>query len=165
VPQSQPRAALVRRPALFAPRLLPALLSGGLLWACHFPLSWGFLAWVALVPFLCLVRAEGRAAGIYFAAFLGALAFFVPAVSWMSVADYRMVYLWIALAVYCALYFPAAIFLIRRLDQRTSLPLVVTVPLVWVSLEFLRSFLITGFAWYFLGHTHHTYLAILQIAA
>ena len=30
------------------PRLLPALLSAGLLWACYFPLAWGWLAWVAL---------------------------------------------------------------------------------------------------------------------
>src|SRR5438132_1618389 len=46
----------------------------------------------------------------------------------------------------------------------TPLPLVLTVPIVWTALEFLRSFLISGFAWYFLGHSQHAYLAVIQIA-
>ena len=43
-------------------------------------------------------------------------------------------------------------------------PLTVTVPMIWTGLEFLRSFLGTGFAWYFLGHTQHHYLAVIQVA-
>ena len=52
----------------------------------------------------------------------------------------------------------------RRLDRRTPLPLVVTVPVVWAALEFLRSTFITGFAWYLLGHTQHDFLPLIQIA-
>jgi apolipoprotein N-acyltransferase len=68
------------------------------------------------------------------------------------------------LATYCALYFPVALFMIRRLDRATHWPLTVTVPVVWTGLEFLRSFFGTGFAWYFLGHTQHHYLAVIQVA-
>ncbi len=46
----------------------------------------------------------------------------------------------------------------------TSWPLTVTAPLVWTGLEFVRSFLLTGFAWYYLGHTQHHYLAAIQVA-
>ena len=38
--------------------LLAALLSAGLLWLCYFPMAWGWLGWIALVPLLCLVRSE-----------------------------------------------------------------------------------------------------------
>jgi apolipoprotein N-acyltransferase len=144
--------------------LLPALLTGGLLWACYFPLAWGWLAWVALVPLLFLVRSQARPWKIYWSAYLGGLLFFFPAISWMRVADERMYYTWAMLATYCALYFPAAIFLMRRLDCATRLPLLLTVPAVWVALEFVRSFLLTGFAWYYLGHTQHSFLPIIQIA-
>jgi len=164
-PQVQPRPqAKVQRSALFSGRLIAALGSGALMWACYFPLGWGWLAWVALVPLLGLVRAEERPRKIYFAAWVGGLAFFLPSLYWMSVADYRMVYAWIALAMYCALYWVAGIFLLRRLERATKLPLVITVPVVWTALEFLRSFLISGFAWYFLGHSQHAYLAVIQIA-
>src|SRR5207253_1639010 len=94
----------------------------------------------------------------------GGCVFFWSALSWMTVADYRMVILWGLLATYCALYFPVALFLIRRLDGATRWPLTISVPLVWTGLEFLRSFFGTGFAWYFLGHTQHHYLAVIQAA-
>lgn len=162
-PQTRVSAAPARS-GLFWPRLAPALLSGGLLWLCYFPIGWGWLAWVAVVPLLCLVRAQGRPAVIYLSAWAGGIAFFVPALYWMSVADHRMIYAWIALALYCALYFPAAIWLLRRLDHSTRLPLMLTVPVVWTALELLRSVLMTGFPWYFLGHSQHAYLGVIQIA-
>jgi apolipoprotein N-acyltransferase len=146
------------------PRLLPALFSAGLLWLCYFPLAWGWLGWVALVPLLCLVRSEGRARNIYWSAYAAGLAFFWPVLQWMRVADYRMYATWAMLATYCALYFPAAIYLLRKLDRGTALPLVITVPVVWTALEFVRSFLLTGFAWYYLGHTQHAFLPLIQIA-
>jgi apolipoprotein N-acyltransferase len=146
------------------PRLLPALLSAGLLWLCYFPMAWSWLAFVALVPLLCLVRAEGRARNIYWSAWAAGLAFFWPVLQWMRVADYRMYATWAMLATYCSLYFPAAVFLLRKLDRGTSLPLVLTVPVVWTALEFLRSFLLTGFAWYYLGHTQHAFLPFIQVA-
>jgi apolipoprotein N-acyltransferase len=146
------------------PRLLPALFSAGLLWLCYFPVAWGWLGFVALVPLLCLVRAEGRARNIYWSAWAGGLVFFWPVLQWMRVADIRMYGTWAMLATYCAVYFPAAIFLIRKVDRGTALPLVITVPVVWTALEFLRSFLLTGFAWYYLGHTQHAFLPMIQIA-
>ncbi len=162
VPEAAP--APMRRWRLPFPCLLPALASGLLLWLCYFPIAWGWLAWLALVPLLGLVRAEGRPAQIFLGAFTGGLVFFYPALSWMTVADYRMVYTWGMLATYCALYFPIGIAVIRRLDRATRWPLTVTVPLAWVGLEFVRSFFGTGFPWYFLGHTQHQFLAVIQIA-
>jgi apolipoprotein N-acyltransferase len=129
-----------------------------------YPLAWGWLAWIALVPLLCLVRSEARPRNIYFAAWFGGLAFFWPVLQWMRVADYRMYYCWALLATYCSWYVPLAVFLLRRLDRRTNVPLVITLPVVWVGLEYLRSFLLTGFPWYYLGHTQHNLLPLIQIA-
>jgi apolipoprotein N-acyltransferase len=165
-PQPAP-AGYVFQPAprsLYCPRLLAALLSSGLMYLSFYPLAWGWLAWVALVPLLCLVRSDARPRNIYFAAWLGGLAFFWPVLQWMRVADYRMYFCWALLATYCSSYLPVAVWLLRRLDRRTSLPLVITVPAVWVGLEYLRSFLLTGFPWYYLGHSQHNLLPLIQIA-
>jgi apolipoprotein N-acyltransferase len=162
----RPEAAPAPRPR--RPRLLlAALLSAGMLYACHFPLAQGWwLAWVALVPLLCLVRADAPAWRIYLCAWVAGLVYYWPAISWMgraAIDDPVMIYLWMLLATYCSLYIPLAVWLLRRLERRTSLPLVVTLPCVWTALEFVRSFFLTGFAWYFLGHTQHDFLAIIQI--
>src|SRR5262249_23780093 len=109
------------------PRLLAAAFATSvLLWLCYFPVAWGFLGWFALVPLLVLVRTETRTRWLYFAAWWSGLAFFLPAISWMRVADPRMYYTWAALSLYCSLYFPVAIFLLRRLDGKTPMLLVVT---------------------------------------
>lgn len=144
--------------------LLPGFLSAAVLFACYFPLAWGWLGWIALVPLLVLARSRASGWRVHVYAWYSGLAFFWPALEWMRVADFRMYGTWAMLATYCALYFPAALFLIRRLDRATALPLVVTLPVVWTGLEFIRSFLLTGFAWYYLGHTQHQFLPIIQIS-
>src|SRR5205809_4434226 len=91
-----------------------AMSASVLLWACFQPLAWGaYLGWVALVPFLALVRAQIKPWIVYLLAFQCGLAFFVPALQWMSVADKAMVAAWLTLSVYCALYFPAALYCVR----------------------------------------------------
>src|SRR5215831_4570073 len=64
------------------PNLVPALATGGLLYACYFPLACGWLAWVALVPLLALVRSGASKKRIFFCAWAGGLLFFWPVLQW-----------------------------------------------------------------------------------
>lgn len=163
--ESGMEAAVEKKPSenRVSPCVAPALLTGGLLWACHFPLAWGWLSWIALVPLLTLTRANASSKRIYWSAYLAGLAFFVPALQWMRVADYRMYATWIMLATYCAVYFPLGLWLIRLLDRR-GVPMILNVAMVWVGLEWVRSFALTGFAWYYLGHAQHRLTSLIQIA-
>ncbi len=143
----------------------PALATGGLLWLCYFPVACGWLAWGALVPLLFLVRLPRcRRRFPHLAAYAGGLAFYLGAIQWMRVADWRMYFTWAGLSLYCAAYFPLFLSLVRVLDRRTGLPLVVSVPVVWTALEFLRSTFGTGFSWYLLGHSQHDVLALIQVS-
>src|SRR5437870_13379932 len=95
------------------PRLfIAATATAFLLWLSYFPVAWGWLGWVALVPLLFLVRSRAPGGRVFLAAWLGALVFFWPALQWMRVADPQMYYTWAALATYCSLYVPVAILLI-----------------------------------------------------
>jgi apolipoprotein N-acyltransferase len=144
--------------------LLPALLSAGLCWLSYFPVNYGWLGWVALVPLLTLVYSPARPRRIYFFAWLGGLAFFGPALQWLRVADPRMVWSWVGLTLYCAAYWPLGLWMVRRLRQRTGWPLLVLVPVVWTPLEYLRSTFGTGFSWYLLSHTQHDFLPFIQVS-
>jgi apolipoprotein N-acyltransferase len=143
--------------------LLPVSITAGLLWASYFPMDLGWLGWLALVPFLVLVRTQAPARRAYWGSFFAGLLFYLPSLQWMRVADDRMYLTWVGLAVACALFFPVALFLVRRLEHRTRLPLIVTFPAVWTALEYLRAHLFTGFPWYFLAHTQHSFLPIIQV--
>jgi apolipoprotein N-acyltransferase len=144
--------------------LLPALATGGMLWLCFFPVAWGWLAWVALAPLLTLVRTAARPRAIYLSAWASGLVFYWPVLQWMRVADPSMYFTWMSLATYCSLFFPLAIYLLRLLDRRTRLPLILTAPVVWTALEYFRSFFGTGFPWYLVAHSQHDYLSVIQIA-
>ena len=88
--------------------LLP-LASSGLLYLCFFPVAWGWLVWVAMVPWLGLVRLPGRPRRLYLAAYLGGLAFCLTAFQWFRVADYRMYFTWLVLSFYIAAYWPIGV--------------------------------------------------------
>jgi apolipoprotein N-acyltransferase len=135
-----------------------------MLWLCYFPVGVGWLAWVALVPLIGLVRMQLSARQRLLAAWVAGLVFFFPAIQWMRVADWRMYFTWISLALYCSLFVPLGVALVRRLDRRTRLPLVLTLPAVWTALEYVRAHALTGFPWYFLGHSQHDYLALIQVS-
>ncbi len=141
-----------------------AVATGGLLWLCHFPMAWGWLAWVALVPLLSLVRMNVSTGKACLCAWLAGVLYFVPAIQWMRVADQRMYATWLGLALYCSLLVPAGIAIVRYLDRKTGWPLVLTFPAVWTALEYFRAFFGGGFPWYFLGYTQHDFLPVIQIA-
>lgn len=154
-----------------------AAASGVLLWAAFFPLDLGLLGFVALVPWLALVRADVSRRQRYLAAYLGGFLFNTLATQWVRVAHPMMYASWAALSLVLPLFWVLALDLIRRLD-RLGLPLAVSVPVVWVALEYLRMhfptgfpflqplglYQMVGFGWYFLGYTQHANLWLIQIA-
>jgi apolipoprotein N-acyltransferase len=141
-----------------------AWLSSVLLWASFTPLDWGPLAWFALVPVLLLVRLKQKTRWMYTALYVVSTLMWVATLQWMRLGDQTMYLAWLALAVYIGLYLPAFVGLTRVAVHRLGTPLVVAAPVVWVGLEFFRAHLMTGFPWYFLGHTQHHWASLTQIA-
>jgi apolipoprotein N-acyltransferase len=156
---------------------LPAILSGVLLWAASFPLDLGPLGFVALVPWLTLVRAPVSNRQRYFAAYVGGATFFALATQWVRVAHPMMYMSWLGLTVVMPLFWLVALALLRRLDK-LGVPLAVAAPVAWVALEYCRmhfptgfpfmkhlgAYQMIGFGWYFLGYTQHAFAQLVQIA-
>lgn len=139
-------------------------LSGGLMWASFYPLNYSPLAWIALVPLLMLIRLREPTQRMSLAAYLGGLVWFIPTLQWMRLGDPSMHVAWLALAAYLACTFPALVALCRIARVRWSVPMVVSVPVIWVALEYLRAHLFTGFAWYLLGHSQYRWLELIQLS-
>ena len=54
--------------------------------------------------------------------------------------------------------------MIRLAVHRLKLPLMLGAPIVWVALEYVRAYICTGFPWYYLAHSQHAILPVIQIA-
>ncbi|MFL5341498.1 MAG: apolipoprotein N-acyltransferase [Gemmataceae bacterium] len=153
----------VSRPARFRPALLAAGLSAVLFYVSFFPANQGWCAWFALVPMLVLIRSPISTRLAALAAFLVGLPVWWITLQWVRVAHPMMYAAWIALGFYCSIYPAFAVWLLRRLDRLPGVPLTLSLPVVWISLEYLRAHFVWGFAWYFLGHSQHDYLPMIQV--
>ncbi len=137
--------------------------ASALLWyLCFFPANWGPLAFLAPIPLLMLVRIEHRTRHMYVAIYVTWLIATLTAISWMA-ANVPMIGAWLALSLYMAVY-PLVFVLASRIAvHRLRVPFVVAVPVLWTGLEFLRAHLMTGFPWYFMGHTQWQWTTLIQI--
>jgi len=130
--------------------------------------GWGWLAHIALAPAVYLAIRSTSGKRLLWAGYLVAWVWWLVQISWLIDVTGGG---YVALAAYLAVYFPAALLAIRWIHKRYHLPMVLVLPMVWVSLEWVRgTFLAGGFGWFALGHTQAPYapshggLMLIQIA-
>lgn len=149
---------------------LLALLSGAL-YALSFPKAglWP-LSFVAFIPLLlaCRHKVPGRAFRL---GFVAGLAGFGGLLYWINIVVMQYGHLpwWLSfclfllLAAYLALYPALTLCVVRWAEVRGVSP-VLLFPLAWTSLEYLRSFALSGFPWGTLGYSLYRVLPLIQIA-
>jgi len=144
-----------------------ALLSG-LVLASAFPRpDLASVAWVALVPLLLVMQRHPFRSG-----FATGVGFFAPVLYWLNIVmtTYGKMPLvfsavaYLLLVAYLALFFAAATWAACRLREMSGLPPLLTLPVLWVALEFLRSFLFSGFPWASLGYSQQGHPGLIQSA-
>ncbi|MBE0596067.1 MAG: apolipoprotein N-acyltransferase, partial [Desulfuromonadales bacterium] len=143
-------------------------LAAGVVLALSFPRpDLSPLAWIGLVPLLLVMHRRPFATG--FAAGVG---FFSLVLYWLNIVmttygqmhPIFSVVAYLLLVGYLALFFAVATWTACQLQARRALPLLLTLPVVWVGLEFLRSFLLSGFPWALLGYSQQNREVLLQSA-
>ncbi|MEO6811781.1 MAG: apolipoprotein N-acyltransferase [Isosphaeraceae bacterium] len=166
LPEARSPATEAHRPPL-RERTHPAVLavaSALLLWFAFPPADRGYLAWVALAPLFLLVRSTRSRAAVYLGAWLGGLVFWLFAVSWVRLTDPSAWLAWVVMATVLSVWWPAFLLLARMGTRTLRLPLMFVAPVAWVSLEYLRAHILSGFPWYYLAHTQYRYVPLIQIA-
>jgi apolipoprotein N-acyltransferase len=169
---SQTMAA--REPKLGGPgsspsRALPhpvvlGLVSGMLLWLSFPPAEWSWSAWFALVPLFLLVVSERSKGAVYLGSWAGGFAFWLLAIHWIWWTDESAWLGWVVMALFLSIWWPGFLFLARFSKRRLDLPLIVAAPVLWVALEYIRAFILTGFPWYYLAHSQYRIVYFTQIA-
>lgn len=156
---------------------LQASCGGLLLWLSQPPLGLWPLACVALTPWLHLAvngwerigDATARAVKANSTRRRVLVLWAVSFVYWLFTlqglrhAHPVMYACWIALAGYLAIYLPLFIYLCRRMWSM-GIPLWVSAPCVWVGLECIRNYLLTGISAVMLGHSVANVPLLIQIA-
>jgi apolipoprotein N-acyltransferase len=138
--------------------------AGLVLWSAFPPVEWSWLAWLALVPLFWLVIQKGPRLRLYLAAWAGGLVFWMLSVEWVRLSDPSAWLAWLALALIFSLWWPGFLALARLAVFRLEIPLMMAAPILWVGMEYIRAHILTGFPWYYLGHSQYRFLTLIQIA-
>ena len=155
-------------PLAKANRTLLVAAGSGLLLAAAFPRPDLYpLAWIALVPLLLVMQHRPFAAG-----FTAGSVFFATVLYWLNIVmttygGLNLIFSLLAylfLVVYLAVYFGLAAWLSCRLATVLKLPYLLTLPPLWVALEYLRGWLFTGFPWAIIGYSQQNFSLAIQSA-
>ncbi|MFI5460684.1 MAG: apolipoprotein N-acyltransferase [Isosphaerales bacterium] len=144
----------------------------GLALALAFPkFDLNLLAWVALVPLL--VAIEGRSLNcVLLYSWTQGLAFYAATLYWivnmlcthshkpLAAAAGEL----LVLAASEALFVPATVVAATFISRRARIPMLVTLPIAWPAIEWLRSFFPVKYPWALLGYTAYRDLRLIQFA-
>lgn len=137
------------------------LTSVGLLALAFPPMRWTWVAHVALTPMLVAVARAPRWRVLLGSSALAGLVFYGGEMYWMSMVSWAA---YGGVVAYCLILWVLVAVLLKWTLDRTRWPLVVLAPLCWVTVEWSRSWLLTGFPWLFLGHPQAACPTLLQLA-
>ncbi len=146
--------------------------ASGLALALAFPkFDLNLLAWVAFLPLLYAVEGEPPRRVLGYA-FLQGLACYVASLYWIVItlhnfADVRAVLAILPmflLAAVIATNTAVAIWAAEYSAARLQLPIIVTLPIVWTAVEWVRTYFPIGFPWNLLGYTAYRNLQLIQFA-
>jgi apolipoprotein N-acyltransferase len=147
-----------------------ATASGVLLFLSFPKYGSGFLAFIALIPLFLAIREATSIRHGLLLGFITGLVCHIGLIYWIAYVvvnyGYLPVYLGIVLMLllscYLSLYlalFAAAIVLFRR-----NIGLYILAPVLWVCLEYCKSYLFTGFPWENLGYSQYLNKNLIQFA-
>lgn len=148
-----------------------AVLSGVLMAGAFPRYNLETLAWIGLVPLLWISTTVRPASAFRWGWFSGVVFFFIT-IRWITntLVNYGNIppvlsfFILLLLVVYCALYWGIFTGVIAIFHQSGRFPITALAPFLWVVLEHLRTFALSGFPWALLGYSQYQQLNVIQIS-
>ena len=138
------------------------VVSAVLLTLIQVPWGIGWLAWVALVPFILSCKVETKTWRLVWVSYVVSAVYWLGNLYWIG---YVTVPGYVLFCLYLGLYWPILAILLRYFRRKwPRLPLCVVIPFLFLGAESWQGILITGFSWRLLAHSQYDNLRLIQIA-
>jgi len=150
--------------------IILAVLSGLLLTGSFPKIGIDWLAWFALVPLLISLK-NSSLANSFRLGFIAGLAHYATLAYWLvyTMQTYGNLPLYLCVSVlfllssYLALYIAVFSIIVKRLCPKPATCLFI-IPCLWVSLEYIRNYLFSGFPWGLIGYSQFNNLHLIQVS-
>ena len=143
----------------------------GILLICSFPnLNCYPIAWIALVPLLVALSKVDNWKSAFIVGYISGFLFFAGLLVAIALLyPYANIFVtllgYILLVAYTAVYFGVFAVILRHLPWKSGILYATVAATLWVSLEWVRGWLLTGFPWGYLGYTQWNNPIGIQIAS
>lgn len=152
--------------------VLLAVLSGALTALSQPKFNLSFLAWISLIPLLAIILKKtlkqsfilGLIAGFSHYAIL---IYWIPSVPahYGGVSVGLSIIIYILLVLFLALYWAFFSLISTKLYQSFPKLCFLLIPFAWISLEYILTYLFTGFPWGLLGSSQYLNIYFIQVAS
>jgi apolipoprotein N-acyltransferase len=159
---------------------LAAIFSGLLCTACFPPFNQSWLCWFALTPLIAAVLFSGQSSKRrwlrnFFLGYIAGVVFFTATFSWLGSLGVLYENFWLRglsllLSIYLALYFAFWGWFVGLIEPHQflaswrNLLTAFLAAVAWVTQEWIRGWLFTGFGWNGLGVALHSTWPLIQVA-
>ena len=148
-----------------------AIVSGVLLVLGFQPFDLYIFPWVAVVPLLIALRGKSTLPAFLLGLLTG-FTWFMGTIYWVFHSMYFYgnipavisVLMLSLLCLYLGSYVGLFSMFFNAVSKDSKLPALLIVPLLWVSLEFMRTYMLTGYPWALLAYSQYKLLPLIQIA-
>ena len=149
-----------------------SLLSGGLLCLAFPKADLEVLAWISLVPLLVVLNHSSPQRGFLYGLISG-LSFYLASLYWVThamtfyggLSRTLSLMVLVGLALYLSCYLGVFSWVCCRFRLLSRAWGVLWLPSLWVSLEYVRNFLLTGFPWNLVGYSQYRNPYLLQLVS
>ena len=148
-------------PLSFSTQIILSILSGGILIEAFPCFDINIVAWFALIPLMFAIDSSSSLKRSFWLSYIAGYVFFLGTLYWLFNVTIVGAILLIS---YFACYWAIFGLCYHKLNKLSIWWKIITLPSLWVVLEFIKAHLFTGLDWASLGQSQYQNLAIIQIA-
>ena len=143
-----------------------ALATFVLLWLASPPFELAPLAWLAPVPLMLVVFPKSFPAHskVLRKTYCAAMLFWLATFYFLPYPHPVLFIGWFALSAYLALYTPLFVACARTMTHRIGVSPLISIPIAWTGLEWIRVNFLTGFGMVCLSHSQYAHPVLIQIS-
>ncbi len=152
---------------------IAAAACAGFFLALSFPRpGFALLSWISVTPLL-MITARSKPSHALFYGFVFGETFFITLIYWIFhvlrshtlMGSFMSVCVLLCLTSYLSLFPSLFSFAVSQSVRRFGTYAILFSPVIWVALEFIRNFALSGFPWGAIGYSQSSFSSLIQIAS
>ena len=140
--------------------LLLFILSAALLTIIQAPFTFGYLAWIALVPFIYACKPDSKPWPLILLSYIVSVCYWLGNLYFVTYVDIPGC---VVFCMFLGMYAPV-LALCTRFLRKIDFPLYIALPFLITGAEAWQGVIFTGFSWRLLAHSQWQWLDVIQIA-